>query len=419
MTEKDYRRNHYVPQWYQHRFLPGHLPEKKFFYLDLHPEVFTNSQGRKHTRKALLRWGPPKCFCQDDLYTTKFDRWESTEIERKFFGKIDDKARDSIDYLANFEHPSVNYEAFNNMMLYLSVQKLRTPKGLDYLSSLIDIGDENLVLLMMQRLQYLYAAIWTESIWSIADASQTKTKFIISDHPVTVYNEGCFPFSKWCKGYKDPEIWLSGTHTVFPLCLDKILIMTNLSWVRNPYSNPRLLRPNPNPLRPAVFNFMSIQTGRILCETEVNEINFIIKRRAYRYIAAAEEEWLYPEKKIPSQNWDKLGRGYLLMPDPRSVVFSRGILIGYTNNRADAFDEYGRQPWQSGYRDDMPNKEEWGTFQAFQGEFARVFGPKRRGRAYEFGELDNIEDSPDFHAYHLSLEKEYKRFRPKRAKKRG
>jgi hypothetical protein len=156
----------------------------------------------------------------------------------------------------------------------------------------------------------------------------------------------------------------------------------------------------------------------MLSETEVNEINFIMKRRAYRYIASAEKEWLYPERKIPSENWDKLGRGYLLMPDPRSVRFSRGILISYANDRADAFDEYGRKPWQPGYKDDAQSDTEWGSFHAFQGEFARVFGPKRRGRAYEVDRLDDSEDSPDYHAYHLSLEKTYGQFRPKRAKKR-
>ena len=303
-------------------------------------------------------------------------------------------------------------------MLYLSVQRLRTPKGLTYLSSLTKIENKNLVLLEMQRLQHLYAAIWTESVWSIADASQAETKFIISDHPVTVYNEGCFPASKWCRGYNDPEIWLSGTHTIFPLCLDKILILTNLSWVRNPYSNPTRQRPNPNPMRPAIFNFTAIQTGRILSETEVNEINFIIKRRAYKYIAAAEEEWLYPERKTSSEYWDRLGRGYLLMPDPRSVTFSREIFIGYDGGKTDSFDEYGRKPWQSGYKNDEQGEREWRTFHNFQGEFARVFGPKRRGRAYEFGKPESVEDSPDFHAYHLSLEKKFGQFRPKHAKKR-
>ena len=45
---------------------------------------------------------------------------------------------------------------------------------------------------------------------------------------------------------------------------------------------------------------------------------------------------------------------------------------------------------------------------AFQGEFARVFGPKRRGLSNEFGPGEKIEDSPEFHKYHLGLEAIYK-----------
>jgi hypothetical protein len=137
----------------------------------------------------------------------------------------------------------------------------------------------------------------------------------------------------------------------------------------------------------------------------------VIKKRAYKYIAAAQEEWLYPEEKINTQHWDKLGNGYLFMPDPRSVTFSSEIVFGYDNNRADWFDAYGRKPWQKGYDDKSQHKMEWETFHAFQGEFARLFGPKRRGLSFEAGRLDNIEDDPDYHAYHLKLEQTHKKHR--------
>jgi hypothetical protein len=141
---------------------------------------------------------------------------------------------------------------------------------------------------------------------------------------------------------------------------------------------------------------------------EVSEINYVIKKRAYRYIAASEEEWLYPENSISTQWWDKLGNGYLFMPDPRSVSFSTEVIIGYENKRSDIFDEYGRKPWQPDYDDKKQREEERVTFHAFQGEFARVFGPKRRGRAFEGDKLGNEEDSPEYHAYHLGLERKYK-----------
>jgi hypothetical protein len=45
----------------------------------------------------------------------------------------------------------------------------------------------------MQRLQNLHCAIWTECVWALVSADETQTKFIISDHPVTVYNREVFP----------------------------------------------------------------------------------------------------------------------------------------------------------------------------------------------------------------------------------
>jgi hypothetical protein len=412
----NYRRNHYVPEWYQYRFLPQNLREQKFYYLDLKPEVII-SNGISHRRNDLLRWGPSKCFYEKDLYTTKFGRWESTEIEENFFGKVDSAGRAAVDYFTKFKHPSANKEALHNMLLYLSIQKLRTPKGLGYLSSRTRLSDKNLVLFKMQELRQVFCALWTECIWSIVDAAAADTKFIISDHPVTVYNYDCFPLSKSCLGFNDPEIWFSGTHTLFPLSLDKLLILTNLSWVRYPYGNPLKPRPNPKLFRGAVFNFMQIQTDRMLTETEVNEINFIVKKRAYRYIAAANKEWLYPEEKIPTQYWNKLGNGYLLMPDPRSVTFSKEIIFG-GDNWSDGFDAYGRKPWHPDYMDSSHNDREWETFHAFQGEFARVFGPKRRGIAYEHGQTDKTEDSPEFHAYHLRSEQQYKKYRYKDKRKK-
>ena len=103
------------------------------------------------------------------------------------------------------------------------------------------------------------------------------------------------------------------------------------------------------------------------------------------------------------------------MPDPRSVSFSVEVVIGYDNKRADFFDEYGRKPWESGYNDKHQQESEWDTFHAFQGEFARVFGPRRRGRAYQLGTLDREEDSQEYHAYHLKLERKLK---PKLSKRK-
>lgn len=405
MSDRKYRRNHYVPQWYQARFFQPGQDENKFYYLDLHPEQFRDARGVKRTKTSLHRWGTPRCFCEDDLYTIKFGGWESTEIEQKLFGQIDNNGRHAVQYFTGFAHPSVNGEAFHSLLRYMSIQKLRTPKGLDWMSNVTQIKNKNAILSLMQRVQRRHCAVWSECVWQIADASASSTKFIISDHPVTVYNRGCFPFSPDCRGCNDPDIRFHGTHTVFPLDLNKILILTNLSWLRNPYQNPTKMRPNPELYRPAMFDFTDIQTLRHLTEMEVREINFIIKKRAFRYVAAANEEWLYPEAHIPTTHWSKLGGGLLLMPDPRSATFGRTLVIGYDNDRSEAYDEYGRKPWQEGYEDEELAGREWETFHRFQGEFARRFGPQRRGRSFMAMQLDPQRDHDDYHQYHLSLEK--------------
>lgn len=400
----NYKRHHYVPQWYQYRFIKDEQKESKFFFLDLKPDFETAQNGKRYQRKALLRWGPPKCFYEDDLYTTKFPGWESTEIEEKFFGAIDSNGKSAVEYFTEFEHPSVDTKAFNAFLPYISVQKLRTPKGLSFLASVTRSKNKNDVLFRMQEVHKMHCALWAECVWSIVDASESATKFILSDNPVTVYNQGCFPQAKCCRGFSEPDIWLNGTHTIFPLSLNKALVLTNLSWARNPYGNPTKERPHPELFRGAMFNFTSIQTGRRFSEQDVLAVNYIIKKRAFRYIAAAEEEWLYPERNIKFKHWDQIGKSYVLMPDPRSMTFSSEVIIGYGNGKSDAFDEYGRKPWHREYREKERHDYEWDTFHAFQGEYARLFGPQRRGLAYEFEGKDRSVESDDYHSYHLNLE---------------
>ncbi len=405
----EYRNNHYVPVWYQKRFIAPGAKENELFYLDLKPATFTDKRGIVHNRRSIRHLGPKHCFFEKDLYTTNFGSTESTEIERLFFGSVDSNGRDAVDHFTNFNYSAGETgSAFNNLMMFMSTQKLRTPKGLGWLKDNFRSNDKNLLLHHMVGLRQLFCAIWTESVWQIADASKSETKFLVSDHPVTVYNRECGPRCQRCRGYGDPDIWLNGTHTIFPLSLDKVLILTNLSWVRNPYQSAVKKRPNPNPLRDALFNVLSVQTERRLDEREVQEINFVIKSRAFRYVAAGKTEWLYPEKHVTKSDWNRYGHGYLFMPDPRAVSFTTEFLCRFKDGSATGFDEYGRRPWQRDYKAGSAQDERH-TFDRFQGEFARLFGPYRRGRTFEFGYLSEERDSDDFHSYHLTLEKQRRR----------
>ncbi|MFY9457635.1 MAG: hypothetical protein WAP23_01755, partial [Candidatus Spechtbacterales bacterium] len=139
------------------------------------------------------------------------------------------------------------------------------------------------------------------------------------------------------------------------------------------------------------------------------EINFIIKSRASRYIAAAKEEWLYPERHISKSNWNTFGHGYLLMPDPRAIHWGGEIMWGNNDGTGGAMDEYGRRPWDPDYNKESKTHSEGDTLQWFQGEFAKLFGPYRRGRCMQAMTIENERDSEEFHQYHLGLQrKSYK-----------
>lgn len=401
----EYKKNHYVPKWYQKRFIPHGQVDNELFYLDLNPGTFTDPRGVVHQRRAVRRLGPSFCFAEDDLYTTWFGAERRTDIEQIFFGKIDEEGRKAVSFFADYEHPRWSGDAFNGLVLYLSTQKLRTPKGLGWLAERAGTSDRAAVLQHMLRLRQLNCAIWTECIWQIADASKSATKFIISDHPVTAYNRFLGPRNKkWCRGFNDPDIMLNATHTILPLSLDKVLILTNLSWVRNPYQSGVAYRPNHDPLRPAIFNFQTIQTKRQLNEQEVREINFIIKSRAQRYLAAGDEEWLYPERHVSKSSWNNYGDGLLLMPDPRGVQFTGEIFMGWKDGTSTAFDEYGRRPWQKGYGEHAGSRE-FDMLHQFQGDFAEKFGAQRRGRAFNIGDLDPEQDNDEMHELHLKWSK--------------
>lgn len=415
----EYTINHYVPQWYQKRFLRLEQKNKELYYLDFKPGEFVDPRGMSHPKKAVCRKGVKYCFAEKDLYTTNFNGVESRTIEQSFFGEIDTKGRAAIKWCADFSHPWDGSECINDLLLYMSTQKLRTPKGLAWLRDPAGKSasyDKNSILDLMTSLRKLYASIWMECVWLIADASKSDTKFIISDHPVTIYNRRCGPRSQWCREHNDPDIRRHASHTLFPLSLDRILILTNLSWVRNPYQSELEMRPNPSFLRSAIMKITDIQTLRFLSEEEVRQINFIIKSRAYRYIAAAKEGWLYPDEYVSKSDWYHYGYGYLLMPDPRSVVYRGQTIIGHRDGTSSAFDEYGCRPGQKGFKglDKSGVGDDWNTLHRFKGEFARLFGPYRRGRAFNAVRIDNERDDDESHKCHLNLENKYKKKRSRK-----
>ena len=136
---------------------------------------------------------------------------------------------------------------------------------------------------------------------------------------------------------------------------------------------------------------LDTQFGRELDEDEVLRINFILKKRAARYIAAAEEEWLYPERHASERRWSMLDDDWFLLPHLYKVPFSRGIRGGYKDGTVFAMDEYGRAPSNSAFEDREQHDREWKTFHQFKKEWAR----KRKGRPVAHVEKMRGDDDVD------------------------
>lgn len=375
-----YERNHYVPVWYQKRFLQG---EHRFYLLDLRPETITQN-GHTFTRKEILRWGPKRCFVVDDLYTTRWGGIENRDIEKFFFGEMEEVGESAIAYFEDFDIREGFSTAVEGMLEYSSLQKMRTPRGLDAFARATGIGDRNQLLIELQRLRRLYSALFCDSIWQIARADCSATKFLISDNPVTVYNQKVFPGNKAFLKNFEPDIRRVGSQTIFPLSTNTVLILTNLSWARNPFQNPLAIHPNPQFLRNTVFNGTDVQVGRLLSEIEVLQINYIIKRMANRYIAAPVKEWLYPEERLKSTLWSTFGKSLLLHPEPRCIHMGGTMYMGYEDGSSEAWDAHGRRPWDSNFEEEKRERRDSTNLLKTQSQFKAKYGDAYRGIAIDW-----------------------------------
>jgi len=382
MTQQQSHAHHYVPQWYQRRFLAA--GETKYFYLDLQPETIVQS-GVSHQRRALLNWGPARCFYKDDLYTLKFGQKTTDAMERLFFGMVDTRGREAVELLADYHGITKGAsDALRDLAPYMGAQRFRTPKGLDEIrkrTAWIYPGP-NAALQALQIVFQSYATMWMEGVWEFARATQSPTKFIVSDNPVTFYCKVMFP-SDW--NYPDDaSLKQIGTRTLFPLGPDCCLIITHLQLARNPWSTPTEHRENARYYDQTLKHMGEIQFGRELQEDEVLRINYILKKRATRYIAAANKEWLYPERHVSTAEWKSLDDDWFLLPHLWKVSFTSEIIMG-GDDWAWSMDEYGRHPGQAGYRNKKMHDRDWETKEIAKREWAK----KRAGKP--FAQVDKFE----------------------------
>ena len=235
------RANHYVPQWYQAGFVDAGRTTLK--YLDLDPAVFTRSDGTTVRGRALFDSPTSRAFYTTDLYSTFFGFHIDDEIERKLFGDID--TRGSLAVRA-FQQADVAkwVERFSDLFEFIDAQKLRTPKGLDWLQLHYPALDQNQLMSEMQGLRMMHCTLWSEGVREIVSAEHADVKFIVSDHPVTIYNHAV-PLGNPRSAYpNDPPIAWKASQTIFPLDQSRCLIISNLEYAQDPTADPCAKRTN-------------------------------------------------------------------------------------------------------------------------------------------------------------------------------
>lgn len=192
----------------------------------------------------------------------------------------------------------------------------------------------------MQRIRMMHCTLWTEGVREIVSADDAETKFIISDHPVTIYNHAVPPGMQLSAYPNDPTIALRASQTIFPLNRDFCLILTNLEYAQDPSTPPRDKRTFARNYRSSMVRTDAFIRTRRLSDQEVTRVNYVIKSRARRYIAAGRKEWLFPEATV-ADAWGAM-RETFLPPEQELWRFGGEIFAKFDDGHVHYQDEFGR-----------------------------------------------------------------------------
>lgn len=331
------RDNHFVPRWYQKGFIePG---RSTLAYLDLDPPSKVLDDGRAIPTRALFDAPTKRCFYQTDLYSTFFGTAVNDEIERVLFGDIDTRGADAVRAFRGTDVAEW-HRHFQAFFEFIDIQKLRTPKGLAWLETQYPPLDQNELMIEMQGIRMLHNTTWTESVREIVSAKDSEVKFIVTDHPVTIYNHALPPTAQQCAYPHDPGIALRASQTLFPLDRDHCLILTNLEYAEDPKTPPLEKRTFARNFRETMVRTDTFIRTRSLDALEVAKINLVLKARARRHIAAGKVEWLYPERVI-TEPWDALAPT-LLPPSDELYRFGGETFASFADGTVHYQDAYGR-----------------------------------------------------------------------------
>lgn len=335
------RDNHFVAQWHQKGFI--HERDGQLCYLTRRDINLKNGETKTIYSK---RWhAPAQQFYKIDLYSTFLGEELNDDIEQKLFGPIDDNGSKAVRAFLT-DDQSQWHQNFQKLFVYIDAQKLRTPKGLAWIESKYPKLSQPQLMMEMQSLRTLNCVLWAEGVRELVSAEDSEVKFIISDHPVTIYNYACPPGTELCEFPNDPDISLKGSQTLFPLDKNRCLILTNLEYAQDPDNvNPLEQRTNSVRVRNSMVNTIEFINSRRLTAEEVAKVNYVIKSRAQSSVAAGKEEWLYPEINL-NCSWADI-RKLLLPPVDGLYRFGGEMFAKFDDGSVHYQDAFGRTTPQS------------------------------------------------------------------------
>jgi len=157
--------NHYVPIWYQKGFIVSPGTSLQVLNLDP-PRIDLPNGGSKVLRSVHLNRAPANCFVEEDLYTTRFGGVINDEVERYLFGPIDRLGAAAVRAFATGDQVGI-HESFQDFFSYLDAQKMRTPKGLDWIKSKYRQLTQVDLMIEMQALRQMHCTMWVEAVREI------------------------------------------------------------------------------------------------------------------------------------------------------------------------------------------------------------------------------------------------------------
>lgn len=199
------RKNHYVPVWYQTGF---QLNATDNWLRDI-----SAPRLRPDATPIVLppRRRPAKSsFWENELYVTRFGEVINDQVETVLFQEIDNYGADAVRAFVVGDERAMHYQ-LESLLSYLGAQKLRTPKGLAWIQARYPTLSKIELLTELQHLRHMFGTLWAESVREIVSADSSDVKFLVSDHPVTMFNVALSGHAPQFVEAMDPPLTWNGT----------------------------------------------------------------------------------------------------------------------------------------------------------------------------------------------------------------